>query len=88
MRMSPPGGDADASAPEPAVRYVGVLPVAIASDSWVVVEAGGALPADPDEEPATPYTYTRITTGFSPLSFTNPVFIDFDGNGRFAPPGL
>jgi len=74
--------------PEPTVRYDNTLPIPITKDSWIVVEAGATLPADPTQEPPIPYAYTRVTTGFPPLSFTNPVFVDFDGNGKFDPPGL
>ncbi len=28
------------------------------------------------------------TPGFPPIGFTNPIFVDVDGNGKFDPPGL
>ncbi len=86
--------------PPPAVRYSGTVPVTITKDSWILIEAGDPFPADPNAEPPIPYEYSRVTCGapmqlastntqgFTPLSFTNPVFVDFDGNGRFDPPGL
>ncbi len=74
--------------PPPVTRYTGTLSLALARDSWVVLEAGAALPSDPSQEPTWPPAYTKVTSGFSPLSFTNPVFVDVDGNGRFDPPGL
>lgn len=87
-----------AQAPEPSVRYANTLPITITKDSWILVEAGDPLPADPNAEPPVPYEYSRVTAGapfsagstagFTPLSFTNPVFVDFDGNGHFDAPGL
>jgi hypothetical protein len=32
--------------------------------------------------------YGDIVPGFVPLAFTNPIFLDRDGDGRFTPPGL
>lgn len=87
-----------AQTPEPSVRYANTLPIAITKDSWILIEAGDPLPADPNAEPPVPYEYSRVTAGapfaagttagFTPLSFTNPVFVDFDGNGHFDAPGL
>lgn len=85
-----------AQSPPPAVRYQGVVPIAISRDSWILIEAGATMPANPTQEPPVSYEYSRITLGaaadknrgFTPLSFTNPVFVDYDGNGRFDAPGL
>lgn len=74
--------------PPPVTRYAGTVSLTLARDSWVVLEAGAALPSSTSQEPAWPAAYTKVTSGFSPLSFTNPVFVDVDGNGRFDAPGL
>lgn len=39
-------------------------------------------------EPPSPPIYAVIAPGFSPLAFTNPIFIDRNGNGKFDAPGL
>ncbi len=74
--------------PAPVLRYSGTETLALTRDAWIVVEAGAALPADPTQEPPVPPAYAKVAPGFSPLSFTNPVFVDVDGNGRFDAPGL
>ena len=32
--------------------------------------------------------YRDVLPGFVPFAFTNPIFVDVDGNGRFDAPGL
>ena len=32
--------------------------------------------------------YSEALPGFTPFAFTNPIFVDVDGNGRFDAPGL
>lgn len=74
-----------------AVRYDKNVTLDLARDAWVVVEAGAALPSDPSQEPAEPDVYKHITVGtngFRPIGFTNPLFVDVDGNGKFDAPGL
>jgi hypothetical protein len=39
-------------------------------------------------QPPSPEIYAAVAPGFVPLAFTNPIFVDADGNGRFDPPGL
>ncbi len=55
-----------------------VLPLAFASDAFVTVEVEG--PAEG--------VYRDVLPGFVPFAFTNPIFVDVDGNGRFDAPGL
>jgi hypothetical protein len=55
-----------------------VLPLAFASDAFVTVEVEG---------PAEGF-YRDVLPGFVPFAFTNPIFVDVDGNGRFDAPGL
>jgi hypothetical protein len=39
-------------------------------------------------QPKSPTIYAAIAPGSIPLAFTNPIFIDRNGNGKFDPPGL
>jgi hypothetical protein len=39
-------------------------------------------------QPLSPPIYQQIAPGFVPLAFTNPIFIDRNGNRRFDPPGV
>jgi hypothetical protein len=54
------------------------LPLAFERDAFVTVEVQG--PAEGD--------YATALPDFVPFAFTNPIFVDFDGNGRFDAPGL
>jgi hypothetical protein len=54
------------------------LPLAFAADAFVTVEIEG--PAEG--------LYRDALPGFIPFAFTNPIFVDTDGNGRFDAPGL
>ena len=54
------------------------LPLAFERDAFVTVEVEG--PAEG--------RYAEALPGFTPFAFTNPIFIDVDGNGRFDAPGL
>jgi len=70
------------------VRLDKSVPLPFERDSWLVVEASTAL--DPESgEPSLPGgLYNIIAPKFAPLAFTNPIFVDVDGNGRFDPPGI
>jgi hypothetical protein len=54
------------------------LPLHFSSDAFVTVEVEG--PAEG--------VYADALPGFVPFAFTNPIFVDQDGNGRFDAPGL
>ena len=54
------------------------LPLAFARDAIVTVEVEG--PAEG--------RYAEVLPKFTPLAFTNPIFVDADRNGRFDAPGL
>ena len=54
------------------------LPLAFAADAFVTVEIEG--PAEG--------LYKEALPDFTPFAFTNPIFVDADGNGRFDAPGL
>lgn len=54
------------------------LALVFEGDAFVTVEVEG--PAEG--------LYRDALPGFIPFAFTNPIFVDVDGNGRFDPPGL
>ena len=68
----------------------GALELPLARDSFVTLEAGAPLDADPAQWiRAHRGLYSEaIAPGFVSAAFTNPVFVDVDGNGHFDPPGL
>jgi hypothetical protein len=68
----------------------GALELPLARDGFVTLEAGAPLDADPAQWIRShPGLYSEaIAPGFVPAAFSNPVFVDADGNGRFDPPGL
>ncbi len=47
-------------------------------DGFVTVEVSGEPSGD----------YARVVPGFVPFAFSNPIFVDADGDGRFTAPGL
>lgn len=53
-------------------------PLAFAADAFVTVEVKG----DPGD------VYAAIAPGFTPFAFTNPIFVDADGDGAWTAPGL
>jgi len=54
------------------------VPLHFPSDAFVTVEVKGP--------PGT--TYAAVLPGFTPLAFSNPIFVDADGDGAWRPPGL
>jgi hypothetical protein len=54
------------------------LPMHFAGDAFVTVEVEG----EPDE------AYAAVAPGFRPFAFTNPIFVDADGDGRWSARGL
>ena len=71
------------------LRFNRAVPIAgIDADSFITVEA--SVKIDGGGNPVTPgllETVQTIEPGVVPLGFTNPVFVDRDGNG-YEPPGL
>jgi hypothetical protein len=70
------------------VRLDKIISLNLEKDSWIVIEA--TTTPDPESgEPSRPGgLYNIIAPKFAPLAFTNPIFVDVNGNGRFDPPGL
>ena len=54
------------------------LPIAFERDAFVTVEVEGIAEG----------LYKDALPNFVPFAFTNPIFVDVDGNGRFDAPGL
>ncbi len=60
------------------------------ADAFLTLEAGAPLDAIPaDWAAAHPGIYADVLArGFVPMAFSNPIWVDVDGDARFAPPGL
>jgi len=54
------------------------LPLAFEKDAFVTVEVEGPSRG----------VYHLALPGFTPFAFTNPIFVDVDGSGRFDAPGM
>jgi hypothetical protein len=72
------------------VRLRDRIELVLEEDAFIILEAGVPLDVDPQSwAVARGGVYaTTIAPGFVPTAFTNPIFIDVDGNGRFDAPGL
>jgi hypothetical protein len=64
-------------------RFQTEVTLPLAQDTWLLVEAGAKL----DDAPAPDPFVDAIVPGFVSLAFTNPIFVDLDGDG-FDPPGV
>jgi len=64
--------------------------VPLAGDAFLTLEAGVPLGTDAEAwRAAHPGPYAAaVAPGALPQAFTNPIFVDADGDGRFEPPGL
>jgi hypothetical protein len=69
-------------------RFSATLTRAITQDTYFIVEAGAKLPASVDTLPPPPPIVDIVEPGVVPVAFTNPIFVDRDGNATFDPPGL
>jgi hypothetical protein len=68
----------------------GSVVVTLERDAFITLEAGAPLEASREAWiESHPGLYTEVLApGHVPVAFTNPVFVDVDGNGVFDPPGL
>jgi hypothetical protein len=68
----------------------GTVFLTLGQDAFVTLEAGAPVDVSKaDWVEAHPGLYTEVLApGHVPVAFTNPVYIDVDGNGVFDPPGL
>lgn len=55
-----------------------LIPLAFEKDSFVTVEVSG---------PAT-HDYSAVYPEISPYAFSNPIYVDYDGDGKWTAPGL
>lgn len=60
-------------------KFYGFLPVSISQDTWFVVLAVGEQ---------TLYPVAPELDEQAPRAVTNPIYVDYDGNGQFNPPGI
>lgn len=58
------------------------LPMEFEHDAFVTVEVEGPREGEAAE------TYSVLAPGYTPFAFTNPIFVDADGDGRWNAPGL
>ncbi len=74
----------------PTMRLRERVELDLARDSFLTLEAGAPLDAVPAAWAAShPGEYAEVVArGFVPAAFTNPIWVDVDGDGRFAAPGL
>jgi hypothetical protein len=68
----------------------GVVELDVAADAFLTLEAGAPIDVEAAEWARThPGLYSEvIAPDFVPFAFSNPVYLDVDGNGAFDPPGL
>lgn len=55
-----------------------LLPLSFEKDAFVTVEVHGKASED----------YQAVYPGLVPYAFSNPIYVDFDGDGNWSPPGL
>ncbi len=74
----------------PTIRLRERVELDLERDSFLTLEAGARLDAVPAEWAASHAgDYSEVVArGFVPAAFSNPIWIDADGDGRFASPGL
>jgi hypothetical protein len=65
------------------VRFDAEIPVNLAVDTYLLVEAGAKL----SPLPSPPALIDKVVPGMVPIGFTNPIFVDLSGDG-FDAPGL
>lgn len=64
----------------PVVRLETEVELSVTRDSWIIVEAGGKEDGKEKTEDPVLSVYRRITQVESPIAFTNPIFVDVDGD--------
>jgi len=79
-----------AGASPPTLRLHERVELVLERDSFLTLEAGAPLDAEPAAWAAAHAgDYAEVVArGFVPTAFTNPIWIDADADGRFAAPGL
>jgi hypothetical protein len=69
-------------------RFRANVTMSIAQDTYFIVEAGAKFPADINTPPTPPAIVDIVEPDVVPLSVTNPIFVDRNGNATFDAPGL
>jgi hypothetical protein len=69
-------------------RFRANVNLTAATDTYYVVEAGPKLPPSISTLPTPPPIVDIVEPDIVPLAFTNPIFVDRNGNSVFDPPGL
>ena len=81
--VTDPPAEPWSSDPSSVERFVHLATLDLDRDSWIVVEAGDALDGELTPDPFA----SQIVPGLVPFGFTNPIFVDLEGDG-FDPPGV
>jgi hypothetical protein len=55
------------------------------ADQWVIAEAGWPVDQDFPDDPKVLGVYNLVVPEYLPIGFTNPVFVDGDGDGMWKP---
>jgi hypothetical protein len=69
-------------------RFSANLTFTLAQDTYLIVEAGAKLDPNPSVLPVPPPIVDIVAPDIVPISITNPIFVDTNGNLTFDPPGL
>jgi len=78
-----------AGASAPTLRLEERALLTLERDSFLTVEAGAPLTSAEAAPAAATGDYADVVApGFVPTAFTNPIWVDADGDGRFSAPGL
>ncbi len=76
------------AAADEVLRFNREIPLALHEDTWLLVETSISRKKDYLVPQPPGGLYNIIAPGFVPLAFTNPIFVDIDGNGQFDPTGI
>ena len=69
-------------------RFRATVRMMISQDTYFIVEAGAKFPTDINTPPTPPAIVDIVEPDVVPLSVTNPIFVDRNGNAAFDAPGL
>jgi len=67
------------------MRFKSTRKLALDGDSFVIVEAGVAIPSEGAPGPTTPEPMNQVVEGVVPYAATNPIFVDVGADGYTAP---
>jgi len=79
----------DLAAGDALMRLERDVDLVLERDAFLTLEAGAALDAETDAWVAIHAgVYTRVAPGAVATALSNPIYVDVDGDGRVAAPGL